>query len=277
MSVAAGYSRTGMKATKRITVLHWNPLNPRDQAEARADPALAGLADSIKAKGVLQPLLILPDGTIVAGHRRWLAAQLAGAKEIPVTIQDLDEAAQIEAMLVENHQRKSLNPLQTALTCKALLDRGRTLNEIGRQTGMSIATATKYLQVLKMPEQVQRAVGNYDLPLAAVQHLARLRKEPDDLQEVAERGRRECVRKTEIQHRVAVALGERKKRGPGPGRPPTGDAPSPKDTPTHLAATLTEARFFLRRHPEYVREAEVRSAIKDLAACVKEAQRIAGE
>ncbi len=280
---------------RKISDLRWNRLNPRREDEERDDLALAELADSIRAKGVLQPFLVLPDGTIVAGHRRWLAAKLAGVDSVPVTVRNLSEADQLEAMLIENHQRKSLDPLQTALTCKALLDRGRSLEAIAKQTGMGMQTASKYLQLLDMPERVQRAVGNYDLPLAAVAHLAKLRKRPADLEVISSRAITEGWLTSEVEMRVRDALGRpavptrqaaeagRCATGSGTlatekqrGRPP-GEVRPPADSPATVVKLIEDLQFWLRRRPEFVGEVVVRRSLKELADTVREAQVRTGE
>jgi ParB family chromosome partitioning protein len=100
---------TGSAEVRPIHLLRPNPLNPRGEL----DPAgLDELADSIRAQGVLQPLLVTPDGTVVAGHRRLAAARQAGLTEVPVMVRDLDRAQQQEIMLVENLQRQDLSPVE---------------------------------------------------------------------------------------------------------------------------------------------------------------------
>jgi ParB family transcriptional regulator, chromosome partitioning protein len=94
---------TGSAEVRPILSLRPNPLNPRGEL----DPAgLDELADSIRAQGVLQPLLVTPGGVVVAGHRRLAAARQAGLTEVPVMVRDPDRAQQQEIMLVENLQRQ---------------------------------------------------------------------------------------------------------------------------------------------------------------------------
>ena len=89
--------------------LQANSLNPRGELHAAG---LEELADSIRAQGVLQPLLITPSGVVVAGHRRMAAARMAGMADVPVVIRELDASEQQEVMLVENLQRQDLSPVE---------------------------------------------------------------------------------------------------------------------------------------------------------------------
>ena len=92
-------------ATRPVASLRPNPLNPRGDV---GGSGLEELAASIDAQGVLQPLLVTPDGVVVAGHRRLAAARMAGLDEVPVVLRELDPVQQQEIMLVENLQRRTL-------------------------------------------------------------------------------------------------------------------------------------------------------------------------
>ena len=111
--------------------------NP-DQPRTKFDPdALAALAASIEASGVVQPLLVrpLPDGSyeLVAGERRWRAAQQAGLEKVPAVVRDQAEAERLQAALIENMVREDLNPVEEARACAALVeDLGLTKEELAR-------------------------------------------------------------------------------------------------------------------------------------------------
>src|SRR6266702_8178692 len=92
-----------------IDPLRPNQLNPRGELHSAG---LEELADSIRAQGVLQPLLVTPGGVVVAGHRRLAAARLAGLSDVPVVIRDLDAVQQQEIMLAENLQRQDLSAVE---------------------------------------------------------------------------------------------------------------------------------------------------------------------
>src|SRR5438132_10566410 len=122
--------------TRPIDCLRPNPLNPRGELHPAG---LQELADSIRAQGVLQPLLVTPAGVVVAGHRRLAAARLAGLSDVPVVARDLDRVQQQEIMLVENLQRQDLSPVEEARAYRRLLDAGHTIAQLARRTGVPSA------------------------------------------------------------------------------------------------------------------------------------------
>ena len=105
MTASAGSSTE----TRPVNDLRMNPLNPRDELHTAG---LDELAESIRAQGVLQPLLVTPGGVVVAGHRRLAAARLAGLTAVPVVVRDLNDVQQQEIMLVENLQRQDLSAVE---------------------------------------------------------------------------------------------------------------------------------------------------------------------
>ncbi|MBY0373844.1 MAG: ParB/RepB/Spo0J family partition protein [Bryobacteraceae bacterium] len=137
-----------------------NPTQPRQLFQP---DALAELAESIKANGIIQPLIVRPkDGTyeLVAGERRWRAAKLAGLTQVPVVIQEVAEDKVLELALIENIQRADLNPIETAQAFQRLV---RELNvsheEIGRRTGKDRTTITNFIRLLKLPVDLQQMVA----------------------------------------------------------------------------------------------------------------------
>jgi len=143
-----------------IDLVQRNPQQPRkhfDEAE------LNELASSIRTHGVLQPILVRPiaDGRyeIVAGERRWRAAQRAGLHSIPAVIRELNEVEVLEIAIVENVQRTDLNPIEEAQGFQALIDRfGRTQEEIAEAVGKSRPHIANMLRLLKLPEDLQEMV-----------------------------------------------------------------------------------------------------------------------
>jgi ParB family chromosome partitioning protein len=116
-----------------------NPLQPRRRFDE--EPLLA-LAESIKLRGVLQPVLVrpVPGGTyeLIAGERRWRAARLAELDEIPALVRHQDDAASIEVALIENMAREDLNPVEEARACAALTEElGLSREEVGARVGRS--------------------------------------------------------------------------------------------------------------------------------------------
>lgn len=143
-----------------IELVGRNPQQPRkhfDEAE------LNDLASSIKTHGILQPILVRPvaDGKyeIVAGERRWRAAQRAGLHTIPAVVRELNEVEVLEIAIVENVQRMDLNPIEEAQGFQALIDRfGRTQQEIADAVGKSRPHIANMLRLLQLPDDLQEMV-----------------------------------------------------------------------------------------------------------------------
>jgi ParB family chromosome partitioning protein len=132
-----------------------NPGQPR----TKFDPeALAALAASIETSGIVQPLLVrpLPDGSyeLVAGERRWRAAQEAGLEKVPAVVRDQAEAERLQAALIENMVREDLNPVEEAKACAALVeDLGLTKEELARRVGRSRPAVSNLIRLLELPDE----------------------------------------------------------------------------------------------------------------------------
>lgn len=132
--------------------------NP-DQPRTHFDPeALNALAASIEASGVVQPLLVrpLPDGSyeLVAGERRWRAAQQAGLEKVPAVVRDQAEAERLQAALIENMVREDLNPVEEAKACAALVEElGLTKEELARRVGRSRPAVSNLIRLLELPDE----------------------------------------------------------------------------------------------------------------------------
>jgi ParB family chromosome partitioning protein len=139
-----------------IELIAANPSQPRqDFGEAE----IAALTDSIREKGILQPILVrpLPEGRyqIVAGERRWRAAQRAGLKGVPALVRELDDTETLEVAIVENVQRADLNPVEEALGYRALIDQfGRTQEQVAAVVGKSRSHVANLLRLLNLPDEV---------------------------------------------------------------------------------------------------------------------------
>jgi len=130
--------------------------------------ALAELAASICEHGVLEPILVRkrPSGgfEIIAGERRWRAAQQAGLKDVPIFVHDLGDEAAFEAALVENLQREDLNPMETARAFQRLVDDyGHTQETIATKVGKERSTVANALRLLKLPQDVMELVEDGQL------------------------------------------------------------------------------------------------------------------
>lgn len=139
-----------------ITEIEPNRRQPRKSFD---EEALQELADSIKEYGVLQPLLVQKENNyyrIIAGERRWRAAKKAGIKEIPVIIKDYTPQQIIETSLIENIQRKDLNPIEEAMAYKRLIEEFHlTQEEVSRRLSKSRVFVTNTVRLLKLDSRVQ--------------------------------------------------------------------------------------------------------------------------
>ncbi|MBL9069912.1 MAG: ParB/RepB/Spo0J family partition protein [Sphingopyxis sp.] len=144
------------------------PNQPRRHFD---DAAIAELADSIGARGLLQPIIIrrAPDGQgyqLVAGERRWRAAQRAGLHQIPALVRELDDAATYEIALVENIQRQDLNAIEEATAYRRLIDDfGHSQEELAKLVGKSRSHVANLMRLLDLPQAVQAMVGDGSLSM----------------------------------------------------------------------------------------------------------------
>jgi ParB family transcriptional regulator, chromosome partitioning protein len=138
-----------------VELVRPNPAQPRKRFD---DEALQGLAGSLAERGVVQPILVRPvaGGTfeIVAGERRWRAAQLAGLDRIPAVVRDHDDAASLEVALVENMAREDLNPVEEARAVAALVEElGLSREAVGKKVGRSRVAISNLLRILDLPDE----------------------------------------------------------------------------------------------------------------------------
>lgn len=145
-----------------IELVRPNPDQPR---RVFAESELESLAQSIRERGVLQPVLVRParggggEFQIVAGERRWRAAQRAGLATVPVIVRDVDDETALEIAIVENVQRSDLNPIEEAQAYRALMERhGRTQEDVAEAVGKSRSHVANVLRLLGLPDTVQAAL-----------------------------------------------------------------------------------------------------------------------
>jgi ParB family chromosome partitioning protein len=157
----AGTAPTGSDLVQLpLTQIKPNPLQPRKQFD---EEALAALVDSIKAVGVLQPVLVRElapgDYELIAGERRYRAARRAGLASLPALVRAVDDVSSLEQALVENLQREDLNALDEAAAYQQLIeDFGLTHEEVARRVGKSRTAVTNALRLFQLPPAVQRHV-----------------------------------------------------------------------------------------------------------------------
>ena len=161
--------RDGMEASRKLPVskLRPGPVQPRRNF---GDEQLQALVESIREKGVLQPLLVRhlagdrDSYEIIAGERRWRAAQLAKIHEVPVVVMDIDDGEALEVALVENIQRQDLTPLEEAEGYKRLMDEfSHTQDALARAVGKSRSHVANMLRLLNLPEPVKQMVDDGSL------------------------------------------------------------------------------------------------------------------
>ena len=160
----------GGESVQHVAVGDIRPL-PGQPRRHFDEGAIAELADSISARGLLQPIIVraAPDGhgyQLVAGERRWRAAQRAGLHNIPALVRDLDDAATYEIALVENIQRQDLNAIEEAGAYRKLIeDFGHSQDALARLVGKSRSHVANLMRLLELPRAVQDLVGDGSLAM----------------------------------------------------------------------------------------------------------------
>jgi ParB family chromosome partitioning protein len=202
-----------------VAMLRPNPRNPRKSFD---DGDLADLAASIRERGVVQAILVRPaaDGSdgyeIIAGERRWRAAQRAGLHEVPIVVHDVSDREALELAIIENVQRADLNPLEEAVGYQQLIDEhGYSQSQLGEVIGKSRSHIANTLRLLKLPEPVQAYVRNGQLSAGHARALVTL----DDPEAAARR-----IVDAGMSVREAEAIGDTARRKGGKRAPETKSA-----------------------------------------------------
>ena len=190
-ATASDQPRTSLEVD--IDVLEANRYQPRTQYD---DQRLAELAQSIATNGVIQPIIVRrlptdaglarPRYQIIAGERRWRAAQRAGLQRVPVVIKDVedgDHRRQLELALIENIQRENLNPIEEAHAYQRLVDEFQLRQEdIATRVGKDRATVANVLRLLKLPEDVRGTIASGELSMGHARAILGLPGEDDQRQ-----------------------------------------------------------------------------------------------
>jgi ParB family chromosome partitioning protein len=142
-----------------------NPNQPRTKIDSAS---LSGLASSIEANGIVQPLLVRPlaDGSyeLIAGERRWRAAQEAGLAKVPAVVRDQELAERLQVALIENMVREDLNPVDEARACAALVNElGLSKEELGRRVGRSRPAVSNLIRLLDLPDEALELLESGEL------------------------------------------------------------------------------------------------------------------
>lgn len=168
-----------------IEQIHADRANPRRSFD---EAALEELAQSIRQQGVLQPVLVRRDGRgyrLIAGERRWRAAQRAGLTELPVVLREASDAEAYEMALVENIQRADLNPLEEAEAYRRLIEERRlTQEQAADRVGKDRSTVANALRLLSLPNEVKQLLVEGDLDMGHARAILGL-QQPKDMVQVA--------------------------------------------------------------------------------------------
>lgn len=173
-----------MDSNERIQNLFIADIQPKsDQPRRHFDEqALAELASSIKRYGVLQPLIVSPNGdkyTLVAGERRWRAAQLAGLKRVPAIVRKREELEQLEVSLIENVQRVDLSPFELAVSIERLHSQFDTsYAEVAQSLGKAVSTINNIVRLLQLPPAVVEALQNNKISEGHARSILALKHDP---------------------------------------------------------------------------------------------------
>jgi len=231
-SAPASAPAAAPRATNELPTHEIAP-NP-DQPRRRFDESeLDRLADSIRRYGVLQPIVVRHAAAgasrpyeLVVGERRWRASQRAGRATVPAVVQDVDPRALLEVALVENVQRRDLNPIELAQAFRGLVEAGRTQDEVGERVGLDRSTVANHLRLLELPKELQEDVELGTLTMGHAKALLQLQN-PERRRHLRERIVAEAlsVRAAEALARaLATTGGERVTK---PAAPASGAAADP--------------------------------------------------
>ena len=230
-------------------------LAPSDQQPRLApdEARLGELAASIRANGIIQPILARRTGDtyrIIAGERRWRAAQQAGLLKVPVVVRDVPEGSErhlLELALVENLQREDLNPVDEALAYQRLADDfGLTQDQIAAAVGKDRSSVANYLRLLRLPEEVRGDLASGAISMGHARALLAL---PDAASQ--RQAARDVIAKS-LSVRDTEALVKKLAAPPRPARPEHGGPPAD----VHTRAAEDRMRFVLGTQVRIVRRGE---------------------
>jgi len=202
--IGALLSSAAQEGGKKYFLCPIEDLQPHSQQPRKTfnDEKMAELVASIKEKGVIQPLVVRQQGDryqIIAGERRWRAAQKAGLDRLPVVIQDVSEDWALEIALIENIQREDLNPLEEAGAYRHLMESfDLRQEEVAKRVGKDRSTVTNALRLLRLPEAVKTDLAESRLTMGHARALLSLDQEEDIVEASQEIIRKKLsVRETE--------------------------------------------------------------------------------
>lgn len=239
--IPKGFDSGMLQSTEKI---HKVPIdkvvpNPDQPRKVFDETALSELAASIKAHGIVQPLVVTRAGDkyrIVAGERRWRAAKQAGVSEVPAVVRSLKEIEELEIAIIENVQRVDLSPLEQALSIERLHDQfSMSYSDIARRLGRAVSTIHNTVRLLQLPDAAKQALRSSEITEGHARAILALRgqldKQEELLHEIINKGW--SVRQAE---QFVVAL-----------RSSGDDAQSPKTVKKHMAASNQDTERLAKR------------------------------
>jgi ParB family chromosome partitioning protein len=179
---------------RRVPVAFLKP-NPRNPRRAFSDTELGELTNSIRERGIIQPIVVrtvrgaTDSFEIIAGERRWRAAQRAGLHEVPIIVHEASDAEALEIAIIENVQRADLNPLEEAMGYQALADEYKyTQDDIAKTVGKSRSHVANTLRLLRLPESVKTYINDGKLTAGHARALLGMPDPESIAREIVERG-----------------------------------------------------------------------------------------
>jgi len=219
----------------RVADIDPNPDQPRRVFEPGA---LDALTESVRIHGVLQPVVVRRAGEryeLIVGERRWRASRRAGLETIPAVVLEIDPRDRLEVALVENIQRRDLNPIELAVAFRTLADTGATQEEIGQRVGMDRSTISNHLRLLELSRDIQ---GDVEAGRVTLGHAKALLS-------VSSAERRQKLRDRIVDEQLSVRATEELARPPAPGAGAS-RARSPQDPHLQSLADGLRQRFQTR-------------------------------
>ncbi len=216
-----------------VAAIEPNPNQPRQRFPAHE---LDEMVVSVREKGILTPLLVnQTEGgyQLIAGERRWRAAQMAGLERVPVVVRDVTPSESLELALIENIQRKDLNPIEEAMACQKLMeDTASTQEMLSRRLGKDRSTIANLLRLLKLPTAIQQDVIDNRLSMGHARLLAGIGEK--DQQKIL----RDAIIKKGLSVRQAEALARKLKNPPRAQKVLSKDDPYIKSLSDNLKRSL---------------------------------------
>lgn len=216
-----------------VAAIEPNPNQPRQRFPANE---LNEMVVSVREKGILTPLLVNQTEAgyqLIAGERRWRAAQMAGLERVPVVVRDVTPSESLELALIENIQRKDLNPIEEAMACQKLMEETASTQEmLSRRLGKDRSTIANLLRLLKLPTAIQQDVIDNRLSMGHARLLAGIGEK--DRQKLL----RDSIIQKELSVRQAEALARKLKNPPGPKKVLSKDDPYIRSLSDNLKRSL---------------------------------------